>query len=208
MTDYSRLIIERLRSNLGEGVSILPKYFYAQDTVKVARALLGKLLATWSNEGICAGRIVEVEAYLGDIDPACHAYGNLTARNSIFFGEPGVAYVFMIYGIHYCFNVITLPKGRAGCVLIRAAEPVVGLDLMKERRKIDSENNLTSGPGKLAQAMGITKKHNGTDLSSGQTIICTDHTVPIDVSSSCRVGITKAANWKLRFFITHSQFVS
>src|SRR5258706_2613650 len=131
---------------------ILPRDFYMQDTVEVARSLLGKVLV----HGEPAGRIVEVEAYLGEGDAAAHSARGLTPRTRVIFGAPGHAYVYLIYGMYECLNIVAEPEGKAGCVLLRALEPVAGIDVMKQRR---SNRDLCGGPGKLTQALGVTRDH-------------------------------------------------
>lgn len=156
------------------------------------------------------GRIVEVEAYLGVLDPACHASVGLTPRTAVFFGKPGVAYVFIIYGIYYCLNVITLPKSQAGCVLIRALEPISGLDLMRKNRPVDKDVNLTNGPGKLTQALAIDSTHNGLGLTNpnSELIITEGQNNPFKIEVTKRVGISKAPDEFLRFYIKDNVFVS
>lgn len=145
-------------------MNILPYKFYERDTRIVAQELLGKLLVHDTKEGLCAGIIVEVESYMGSNDPASHAARKKTLRNSVMFEEPGKSYVYFIYGNHYCFNVVAHEKGVAGAVLIRALEPFLNIKLMRKRRNIDGILNLTNGPGKITQALGISRHHNGLDL--------------------------------------------
>ena len=157
-----------------------------------------------------AGKIVEVEAYLGEGDLAAHSAAGLTPRTRVIFGPPGHAYVYLSYGMHECLNIVAEPPGAAGCVLIRALEPVAGLDVMRARRPAArSDRELTSGPGKLTQALGITRAHYGADLTKGNLVVCKppDPTrIHIDVSP--RIGITKAAELPLRFTIRGNPFVS
>src|SRR5260221_283453 len=139
----------------------LPRSFYDRDPRRVGRDLLGKVLLRREGRRLLAGRIVEVEAYLGD-DPAAHSFAGRTERNAVLWGPPGISYVYFIYGNHYCFNVSCLPDGEAGGVLFRAVEPLVGLEEMAQARGIVMQNqrdlrSLTSGPGRLAQAFGITR---------------------------------------------------
>jgi len=177
----------------GAGMPILQRSFYARPTVEVARALLGKILV----HGEAAGRIVETEAYLGMTDPAAHAYRGVTPRTRVLFGPPGHAYVYLIYGMYYCLNVVTEAEGIAGCVLIRAAEPVT---LLK---------GSGSGPGRLTRALGITLAHNGRDLTGGTfTIRKPASSEPFETGISPRIGIRQAADWPLRFFVRGNLHVS
>src|SRR5262249_24901877 len=149
----------------------LPTDFFSRDPRKVSRGILGKLLVRKNGRHPLIARIVEVEAYLGADDPAAHAYSGRTARNSVLFGPPGHAYVYFIYGNHYCFNISCMPDGEPGCILVRALEPLSGITEMAELREIilDGAKNLkllTSGPGRLAEAFGITREHdNGKDMT-------------------------------------------
>jgi DNA-3-methyladenine glycosylase len=170
----------------------LPRSFYARPTVEVARDLLGKVLV----HGKTSGRIIEVEAYLGADDLAAHSARGLTGRTRVIFGPPGHAYVYLIYGMYECLNVVAEPDGVPGCVLIRALEPLTGIDLMRQRRGRD---DLASGPGKLTVAMGITRAHNGKDLVRGPLRIVDGPTGEIRVTP--RIGITKCVDWPLRFVL-------
>src|ERR1700751_3680457 len=156
-------------------VSIVPRSFYERAPDMVARALLGKLLVRELDGEILTGRIVEVEAYFGTEDPAAHAYLGRTARNAVLFGPPGFAYVYFIYGMYYCLNVSCEPDGQAGCVLIRALQPIAGLGTMAKLRKLPPNPKpqmLTSGPGRLCQALDITRAaHNGLDVTSPASIL-------------------------------------
>src|SRR5215467_4216849 len=150
----------------------LRRSFFARDPRRVARELLGKAMVRQEEGHLLVARIVEVEAYLGEKDPAAHAAAGHTPRNSVLFGPPGHAYVYLIYGNHYCLNVSCQPEGKAGCVLFRALEPLVGLEEMAQARGIEVHGprdlpRLTSGPGRLAEAFGITRiRDNGCDLTS------------------------------------------
>jgi DNA-3-methyladenine glycosylase len=174
-------------------VPVLPRSFYARPAVEVARALLGKILA----HGRISGRIVETEAYLGASDAAAHAFRGPTPRTRVLFGPPGHAYVYLIYGIHNCLNIVAEPEGAAGCVLIRALEPRTGI------------TRPTDGPGKLTRALGITLRHNGCDVASGPlTVSAPEAVADFEIGVSPRIGITKAADLPLRFFIKGNRFVS
>src|SRR5450755_899793 len=147
---------------------ILPRAFYARKTIDVARDLLGKILVHRET----SGRIVETEAYLGATDLAAHSARGLTPRTRVIFGPPGHAYVYFIYGMYECLNIVAEPDGRPGCVLIRALEPVSGLDAMRHRRPAARKpEDLAGGPGKLTLAMGITRAHNGADVTRGALVV-------------------------------------
>lgn len=160
--------------------------------------------------GNAAGRIVEVEAYLGVNDRAAHAWSGVTNRTRVMFGPPGHAYVYFIYGMYECLNFVSEPEGQAGCVLIRALEPLAGLGLMRRRRPTaHGVEDLASGPGKLTLAMGITRKLNGSDLVSGplqvrQLVV----EPPFEIQATPRIGIRHNPDWPLRFVIAGSRFVS
>jgi DNA-3-methyladenine glycosylase len=185
----------------------LPGSFFLRPTVEVARDLLGCVLSHETPEGRAAGRIVEVEAYLGEDDPASHAFRGPTPRARIMFEEGGRVYVYRSYGAHWCMNVVCEPRGRAGAVLVRALEPVEGVDLMRARRGRDDLEALCSGPGKLAQALGIDLSHNGGCLRTG-VLRLGRGVPPAEIAVSARIGITRNADAPLRFFEAGSRFVS
>jgi len=193
---------------------ILPRSFYLDPPDVVGRRLLGKLVTRRLDGQSLTGRIVEIEAYLGLDDPAAHAYNGKTARNAVLFGPPGVAYVYFIYGMHYCLNISCQPDGHAGCVLIRALEPVNGLATMARLRKLPASASarlLTSGPGRLCQALDITRAdHNGLDVTSRTSLlqILDDGFEPDLVRETARIGITKAIEHPLRFVVEGNRFVS
>jgi DNA-3-methyladenine glycosylase len=188
----------------------LPRAFYNRPAIEVARALLGTVLV----HGTTSGRIVETEAYLGPHsgleDRAAHSWRGITPRTRVIFGEAGHAYVYLIYGVYECLNVVAEPKGSAGCVLIRALEPVAGIPRMRLRRPAASGvEKLANGPGKLTLAMGITRRHNGADLTSGRlTIHPPERPEDIRIGVSPRIGIRHCADLPLRFFIEGNRFVS
>ena len=202
----------------------LPASFYRRSTVEVARDLLGAVLYHRDPEGITAGRIVETEAYLCD-DAACHASRGLTPRNAAMFGPPGRSYIYLIYGMYHCFNVVTAPRGVGEAVLIRALEPLAGLPLMAVRRGTDKPKALCSGPGKLVIALGIAGLPNGSDLRTGPLAILPPESFPWtepspdaedggkgggrgNIKVTTRIGITKDAHLPLRFHLEGNLYVS
>jgi len=194
----------------------LAREFYDRDPRRVSGELLGKVLVRRERSQFRAARIVEVEAYLGEDDPAAHSFAGRTPRNAVLFGPPGYAYVYFIYGNHYCLNVSCLPDGVAGGILFRAAEPLVGLDEMARSRGVSilstrDLRKLTSGPGRLAEAFGITRERdNGKDLTSARSglFIADDGYRVRRVLATPRIGITKAAERPLRYMIGGNEFVS
>jgi DNA-3-methyladenine glycosylase len=196
--------------------------FYNRDPRRVARALLGKLLVRKTPAGILAGRIVETEAYLGQDDAAAHSAAGKTPRNAVLFGPPGRAYVYFIYGNHYCLNVSCLPDGVPGGVLFRALEPVAGLERMAKARGIEIEigskikglatrKKISSGPGRLSEALGITRQRdNGKILTSARSDlrIVDDGYRVHRVVVTPRIGIAKSAERPLRYLIAGNPFVS
>jgi DNA-3-methyladenine glycosylase len=190
---------------------IFPVALLAQDTVAAAKSLLGAILEHRSPEGVAAGRIVETEAYLCD-DPACHAHRGETPRNRPMFGPPGRAYVYFIYGMHRCFNVVTGPEGRGEAVLIRALEPLSGIGLMRRRRGIEDVRRLCDGPAKLVQALGIGAEHNGANLARGPLRLLQDAAPEAGTESRVRavprVGISVAVDLPLRFYPAGNPWVS
>jgi len=188
---------------------VLPRSFYARDTVEVAMDLLGRVLVSFSWEGVTAGLIVETEAYLQG-DPACHASRGPTPRNRVMFGPPGHAYVYFIYGMHYCFNAVTNSEGVGEAVLVRALQPQEGVDLMLKRRGRVQIKDLCRGPARLVQAMGIKKIHNGADLTRGPLVICrgVESAVRGEIVTAPRVGIREGADLPLRFYLRDNPYVS
>jgi DNA-3-methyladenine glycosylase len=193
----------------------LKREFYTKDVLKVAKELLGKVLV--NNEGgkIFSGRIVEVEAYDGRIDQAAHTYGGKTNRNEVMFNNGGYLYVYLSYGVHYCCNVVTGKEGTGTAILIRAVEPLEGINRMMMNRfgknKLGEKElyQLTNGPGKVCKAFGITKKHSGLDLT-GDRIYLDDSELKKDeeIAVSKRIGITKSSHLPWRFFIKKNPYIS
>jgi len=192
----------------------LSRAFYDRDPRLVAPDLLGKILIRRHGRKLLAGRIVEVEAYLGADDPAAHAAIGRTPRNSVLFGPPGHAYVYFIYGAHYCLNVSCLPDGVPGGILFRALEPLQGIEEMFKLRGIDETSDLrrlTTGPGRFAAAFGITRvRDNGKDLTDAKSdlYIADDEAPRPEVLITKRIGITKAADMPLRYIVAGNKFVS
>ena len=213
--------------------TVLPREFYNRDPVRVGRELLGKLLIRREGRKLLAGRIVEDEAYLGATDPAAHAYSGMTPRNAVLFGPPGYAYVYFIYGNHYCLNVSCMPEGVGEGVLLRAMEPVVGIEEMAMARGMDlptlpptagarmghpisswrpSQLRLiSSGPGRMAEAMDITRERdNGKDMTSRRSDLyfADDGYRPEKILATPRIGIKKAVDDPLRFIVAGNLYVS
>lgn len=202
----------------------LARDFFNRDPRIVSKELLGKVLVRRDKRKLLTGRIVEVEAYLGNDDAAAHSAAGRTARNAVLFGPPGYAYVYFIYGNHYCLNVSCLPDGEAGGILFRALEPLLGIREMARERGIAANlpanaagktaihlRALTSGPGKLAEAFGVTRERdNGKDLTSAKSdlYITDDGYPPPKIQITPRIGITKAAEHPLRYIIAGNKFVS
>jgi DNA-3-methyladenine glycosylase len=191
----------------------LPRSFYLRPTLTVAKDLLGKHLVRKSGRTLLVGKIVEVEAYLGDRDPASHAYRGKTKRNEVMFRTGGHLYVYFTYGMHYCANVVTGKEGTGHAVLIRAIEPVSGLAAMRKNRKPPAggtqQFGMTNGPAKLCQALGIERIDNGTDLL-GDDIFLARRTPssPLTIGRSPRIGITKARHHPWRFFLKGNPWIS
>ena len=207
----------------GRNERILPQSFYARDPRIVARELLGKILVRTLSGGAkskrLSGRIVEVEVYLGEGDLAAHSAAGKTARNEVLFGPPGHAYVYFIYGVHYCLNFSCMPEGNAGSVLLRAIEPIEGIEQMAEARGVEASRLhstsglrlLTSGPGRVCEALGITRNDfNGATLytSASPLKIVDDSWRPSQIRETVRIGITKSASLPLRYLIADNLFAS
>jgi DNA-3-methyladenine glycosylase len=189
----------------------LSRAFYEQPTVAVARRLLGKYLVRIDDAGVRAGMILETEAYVGPDDKASHASRGRTPRTSVMFGPAGFAYIYLIYGMHHCLNIVTEQEDYPAAVLIRAVEPGEGLELMREQRPVLDVRRLTNGPGKLCQAFGIDRRLNGLDLC-GEVLFIEDRgTSLVDIVATTRVGVDYAGPWKdkpWRFYIAGHPGVS
>jgi DNA-3-methyladenine glycosylase len=193
----------------------LKKSFYRRELLDVARDLLGKVIVKAGGDKILAGKIVEVEAYHGDFDKAAHSYVGITKRNEIMFKAGGYLYVYFTYGAHHCCNVVTGKKGQGTAVLIRAVEPVEGIDSMIRNRfgrKIKNDKdifNLTSGPGKVCQSFSIDRTHSGTDLTGNKIFILNGEKIKSkDIGVSKRIGITRSVDLPWRFFIKNNPYLS
>lgn len=195
--------------NAWDKAKLLSRSFYRRNTLVVAQELLGKVIIVRSRGGnsIVVGRIVETEGYHGS-DPASHSARGQTPRSAIMFGEPGVAYIYFIYGMYEMLNFVTERKGYPGAVLIRALEPLAGLDLIKKRRKNLPQIQWTNGPGRLCQALGLKLTDNGQSLEGPRISVWDDGYRPRKISRSPRVGISQAKDHPWRFFITGNSFVS
>lgn len=197
-------------------VAWLKEEFFDRDPRRVARALLGKLLIRKTPRGVLAGRIVETEAYLGDEDEAAHSFAGKTARNAVLFGPPGRAYVYFIYGNHYCLNVSCLPDGVAGGVLFRALEPIAGIEEMAAARDVEVRNpgdlrKISSGPGRMAEALGVTRERDNEKsfVSTKSDLRIGDDGYRVrGVLVTPRIGIVKSAAMPLRFLLAGNRFVS
>ncbi|MDI6712736.1 MAG: DNA-3-methyladenine glycosylase [Anaerosomatales bacterium] len=184
--------------------------FFERPTAEVARDLLGKVLVSRIGGVVAGGRIVEAEAYLGRDDPGSHAATKgITKRNAVMYGPPGCAYVYFTYGNHHMLNLVTEPDGVAGAVLVRAIEPVFGIEAMRLRRDGKEGPELTNGPGKVASALGVTLEHNGARLSPAGPLCCYDAPPPPEpVRTSGRIGLSEGHDAELRFFLEGNPFVS
>lgn len=208
-------VSHRLKHVVLPRLTSLPRAFYHASAAVVAPRLLGHILVRRTDEGVMAGIIVETEAYVVD-DPACHGYGGESARNRSMYGPPGHAYVYFIYGVYWCFNAVCRPKGVAEAVLIRAVEPLAGIEWMRQRRPVPHDKQLTNGPGKLCTALGIERALDGVDLCVSDSPLWiarnSDHKKLLldkgPMITTTRIGITKAAHLPLRFYLRGSPWVS
>jgi DNA-3-methyladenine glycosylase len=187
----------------------LPAGFYARETELVARELLGATLECTVRGTRCSGRIVETEAYTGEEDLACHAAAGRTARTELLYGPPGRAYVYFVYGMHWCVNAVTRRAGLPSAVLIRALEPLDGIAAMRRCRGTTRDRDLTNGPAKLCEALAITGAHNGLSLQTSALRILRGERVPdADVAVTPRIGISRAVEEPLRWIVRSSPYVS
>ena len=189
---------------------VLPRAFYERETEIVAREMLGTVLECETDDGIASGIIVETEAYLGEHDLACHAAAGRTARTEALYGLPGTSYVYFIYGMYWCFNAVTRDEGLPSAVLVRALEPLDGIPLMQRRRpKAHKLIDLTNGPGKLCSALGITGSMSAKPLQRKPLRVREGEPIPDNqVRVTTRIGITRAADWPMRWIVDGNPFVS
>jgi DNA-3-methyladenine glycosylase len=188
----------------------LPPSFYTRRTLTVAKDLLGKIFVRKVGKKILSGKIVEVEAYLHN-DPACHAFRGMTERNKVMFNEGGYLYVYFTYGVHYCANIVTYKKGIGEAVLIRAVEPIEGMELMVKNRGTDARHLilLTNGPAKFTQAFGLTRKHDGMSLLGNEIYLLDNEDVSrSQIVSTTRIGITAGKEKKWRLYMKNNPWVS
>lgn len=188
----------------------LSPQLYSQETLHLARRLLGCELVTSQSGNYTSGIIVETEAYHGEIDPACHCYHTRTPRNEVMFSKAGTFYVYLIYGMHYCVNLVSEKEGIGAAVLIRALKPKVNIPLMYERRGVSSDRALASGPGKLCQALGITRDLSGEHCTTSASIWIEQHRPlkPENIIVTTRIGIRKGQELPWRFYVKDSPFIS
>jgi DNA-3-methyladenine glycosylase len=195
-------------SSLIVSTGLLERDFYLRPTLEVAHDLIGKYLVYKTEAGLLSARLVEVEAYIGEDDLACHASVGITKRNAVMYGMGGYSYIYFIYGMYYCLNVVTEDEGFPAAVLIRGAEPVEGMELMRHHFGDDKHNLLTNGPGKLCKAFALTRKENGIDLT-GNRLYLEDRGYKVGkIGRSTRIGINKGIEKKWRFVELNSQYLS
>ena len=180
---------------------------FKKPTIQIAKDLLGMYLVHETKEGKIVGKIVETEAYLKD-DPGSHSHNGMSKRNEHMFGREGIAYVYLIYGMYHCFNVVTNKEGVGEAVLIRALEPVEGIELMKKKRKVSKEKDLCSGPGKLCIAMGIEKKHSSLCLKESHLKLVKKKNKKFEIFETTRIGLSQGKDLPYRFYIKGNEFVS
>jgi len=193
-----------------DALAPLPREFYLRPTEEVAQGLLGCLLVHRIGGETLVARLVETEAYLSAGDPGCHAARGRTERNAVMFGPPGSIYVYLIYGMHLCMNLVTQPEGKAEAVLLRAAEPLVGIDAMRERRGRHALKDLCSGPAKLVQAFGVTLEDNGGDITCGELFVAPAPEPPGEIAVTTRVGLGEGCGEELmlRYLVPGSPWLS
>ena len=189
----------------------LPRKFYLHDSLTVAKKLLGKILVKKEGKRLLTGKIVETEAYMGNLDPGSHAYKKFTERNKIMYDKGGLVYIYFIYGNYFCFNVVCMKKGIANAVLVRAVEPIDGIDFMEaNRKKIKNPFDLTNGPAKHCMAFNIDKKFYGKDLTAGKEIFISKPVkeMKVEIITTKRIGLRNGADLPYRFFIKDNPYVT
>ncbi len=193
----------------GNGMTILEREFYESDPARVARALLGKILVRTLDRDCLSGKIVETEAYYGEDDPASRAYKGKMQFNALMYAEPGRTFIYMVHG-NWLLNIVAHRTGKVGAVLLRAVEPIHGINVMKKNRGLDNLHRLTSGPGKLTKALAITNELNGLFVTerTSELAVTEGEERRIESSSSHRIGVRRDLPRKLRFFIKENKFVS
>ena len=188
----------------------LPREFYELPALELASKLIGCLLVSNINGEYTSGLIVETEAYLSANDPASHAARGKTPRTAIQWGPPGFAYVYLIYGMYHCMNIVSDPEGTAGCVLLRAIEPIQGIKTMQQRRpRAKTKIQLGNGPGKLAAALGVNLQHNAMDLTQSTLFLCDyEEQRQFDICRSARIGLSEGVELPYRYYVEGNPFVS
>lgn len=186
----------------------LPRSFFDRPTLEICPELIGKIIVLKTADSSLSARITEVEAYIGQADPACHAARGMTERNRIMFGPPGMAYIYLIYGMYNCLNFVTEREGFAAAILLRGAEPLNGIELMRERSKTKHDWQLLNGPGKLCRSFALTRAQNGLDLTGGELYLERSDRQAPEVESSPRIGISSGTELDWRFFDPASRAVS
>ncbi len=196
------------KSGKSKKIQKLNRSFYTRPTLEVAFDLIGKYLVFKNGTDLIGARLVEVEAYIGEDDPACHAAVGKTARNKVMYGPGGFIYIYFIYGMYYCLNVVTETSDFPAAVLIRAAEPVDGIEIMKQNYTNPGKGMPTNGPGKLCKAFGLNREHNGLDLTGPKLYLEDRGYKPDKIERTKRIGIKKAVGKRWRFIETSSAYVS
>ena len=186
----------------------LDREFYLRPTLNVARDLIGKFLVYEKGRERLAIRLVEVEAYIGEEDPACHASVGRTKRNEVMYGPGGFSYIYFIYGMHYCLNVVTEKEGFPAAVLIRAGEPIEGTEIMRKHYSNHDSNRLTDGPGKICKALGLTREHNGLDLVESNLYLEDRGHIFTEIAAAKRIGIRNGTDKLWRFAEKGSPWLS
>lgn len=186
----------------------LPRSFYNRRTLEVLAEIIGKIIIYNSPKGMLSARIVEAEAYIGQSDPACHAAVGKTERNGVMFGPAGYSYIYFIYGMYHCLNFVTEKKNSPSAILLRAAEPLSGLEIMRTNSPGKTDKELLNGPGKFCRSFGLTRKQNGLDLTGNELYLGDDGFIPPRIVKTTRIGIQKAIELPWRYYEAGSEFIS